>query len=160
MNQDETADDRSVAATNPEGVESPRRPTEIAISIEALDDRQARAAELLVGGMPPGQVAGTIGISREQLWRWRTKNAAFKEHVHRLRMELHAARVERMWTLVDKAIGVVDEALGEGDPVVAMQVLKLPGLHLGDAELPEPLYGSTSTGIESSADHRSEDAPA
>jgi hypothetical protein len=40
--------------------------------------------------------------------------------------------MDRVWTLVDKAIDVAHESLDEGDPATAMQVLRLPGLHLSD----------------------------
>ena len=101
-----------------------------------LTDKQLRATELLVAGQRPGAVAKAIGVSREQLWRWRTKNPAFGRHLETLRLELHASRVDRLWTLMDKSLDVVEEALDEGDPQTAMQLLRLPGLHLSDAGVP------------------------
>jgi hypothetical protein len=108
------------------------------LDIEALPvgmtDQQLAAADHLVAGLRPGLVAKRVDISREQLWRWRTKDRAFIEHCQRLRFELHASRVDRTWGLVDTALDVVEESLKEGDAHTAMQVLRLPGLNLSDAD--------------------------
>jgi hypothetical protein len=92
-----------------------------------LTDQQKRAAELLVGGLRPGKVAIAVQISREQLWRWRSGHPGFRQYVNRLRVEFHAARVDRLWALTDKALDVVEEQLDEGDPQTAMGLLRLAG---------------------------------
>jgi len=107
----------------------------IRTTAKALTDKQLRAAELLVAGISPGIVAKDVGLSREQFWRWRTQDPAFMHHVERLRIELHESRVDRIWTLVDSALRVVGDSLEEGDPQIAMQLLRLPGLHLSDADV-------------------------
>lgn len=112
---------------------SARQP--LGIPLKDLSDQQRRAAELLVAGVRPGMVAKGVGISREQLWRWRTQDPAFMQYIQELRIELQESRVDRVWTLVDKALDVVNESLDEGDPQTAMQLLRLPGLHLSDADV-------------------------
>jgi hypothetical protein len=102
------------------------RSPEQAKKIAGLTERQLRAVELLVQGGKPGAVAEKVGIARETLWRWR-KLPAFNAHLVRLRYELHAARVDRIWALTDKAYDVVEEHLDEGDPRVAIDLLRLAG---------------------------------
>jgi hypothetical protein len=101
----------------PRGRAGSRSP-EQAQKIAGLTEPQLRAVELLVQGGRPGAVADKVGVARETLWRWR-KLAAFKDQLVRLRYELHAARVDRIWALTDKAYDVVEEHLDEGDPRVA-----------------------------------------
>jgi hypothetical protein len=98
---------------------------------KGLTDQQLQAIELLVQGTRPGVIARKIGISRETLWRWR-KLPQFRTHLDLVRYELHAARVDRIWTLVDKAYDVVEETLEEGDSQVALRLLTLAGGRLTD----------------------------
>lgn len=115
------------------------RSPEQAQKIAGLTEPQLRAVELLVQGGRPGAVADKVGVARETLWRWR-KLAAFKDQLVRLRYELHAARVDRIWALTDKAYDVVEEHLDEGDPRVAIDLLRLAGGRLtetgGEGERP------------------------
>jgi hypothetical protein len=99
--------------------------------VEDLTDKQLQAVDLLVQGDRPGMVAHKLGIARETLWRWR-QLPAFKDQVVRLRYELHVARVDRIWALTDKAYDVVEEHLAEGDPRVAIDLLRLAGGRLAE----------------------------
>lgn len=110
----------------------PREPAGLEPEItQGLTDQQLQAIEFLVQGLRPGIVARRVGIARETLWRWRQR-PEFRQHLERLRSELHASRVDRVWTLVDRAYDVVEEHLEEGDPQVAMRLLGLAGGRLAD----------------------------
>jgi len=100
----------------------------------SLSDRKVRAAELITTGMKLKTVAEQVGISPEQLWRWRQEQA-FIQFLGRLRLEHHQARVNRIWSLSDVALDVVEESLQEGDPKAAMDLLKLVGPGLTDITL-------------------------
>jgi hypothetical protein len=115
----------------PRGPAGSRSP-EHAEKITGLTEPQLRAVELLVQGGRPGAVAEKVGVARETLWRWR-QLPAFKDRLIRLRYELHVARVDRIWALTDKAFDVVEEHLDEGDPRVAIELLRLAGGRLTDA---------------------------
>ena len=99
--------------------------------VEGLTDKQLQAIELLVQGARPGVVAYKVGVARETLWRWRQR-PEFRRHLELLRYELHASRVDRIWTLVDKAYDVIEENLEEGDPQVALRLLNIAGGRLTD----------------------------
>ena len=92
--------------------------------VHGLSDAKLRAVEALVSGIRPGVVAKQLNVSRETLWRWR-QEPAFRQHVQRLRVELHTARLDRMWSLVDRAFDVVEEHINEGDLQAAATLLKL-----------------------------------
>ena len=101
--------------------------------IDALNPKQLAAGPLVITGRTDVDVAAEIGVRRETLWRWRTQHPAFQAYLSFLKLEAHEARMDRVWTLVDRAMEVVGESLEEGDPVVAMQILRLPGVNLSDA---------------------------
>lgn len=90
----------------------------------ALADRKLKAIDLLVAGRPLIEVAKDVDISREQFWRWR-QEPAFITRLEQVRAEVHMARADRLWSLIDKAQDVAEESLDEGDPQIAIDVLKL-----------------------------------
>jgi hypothetical protein len=96
-----------------------------------LTDQKLQAVQLLVAGTKPGVVATLVGISREQLWRWR-RDPVFDRHLQVHRLERHSTRVDRVWNMADKALDVIEEALDEGDPQAAIQLLRLLAKGLGD----------------------------
>ena len=100
---------------------------------EALTDKQLLAIDLLTTGTRPQDVAQQVGISREQLWRWRTKNPNFIAAMEHRRIEIHQAIVDRFWGgLVPDAIQVAAESLAEGDPDMAGVILRLAARGLTD----------------------------
>lgn len=98
---------------------------------------QERAADLLAQACSPSQVANLVGRSREQLWRWRTQNTEFMKLLARFKAQYHLERVDRFFSMTDPAIDVVAESLREGDPVVAMQFLRLVAPSLTELRLVE-----------------------
>jgi hypothetical protein len=132
-------DDRSTELEVPAGstmqtMQKDREPADLA-------DRHIRAVDLIVSGLKPSAVARELGVSRETLWRWR-QLPAFRGQLERLRLELHRARVDRIWALVDKSYDVVEDHLDEGDPQVAMGLLRLAGGRLtAEAASPQDAAG-------------------
>ena len=105
--------------------------------IDALTPKQLAAGPLVITGRTDVDVAAEIGVRRETVWRWKTQHAGFRAYVGFLKLIAHEARMDRIWALVDQAMDVAAECLEEGDPVVAMQILRLPGVNLSDAPRPE-----------------------
>lgn len=94
--------------------------------------QQEMGIDMLAAGRRPTEVANAVGISREQLWRWRTQDVGFIARLKEVQVEAHAARMNRFWSLNDKAHDVLEEALEEGDPKAAMDILKLGARGLTD----------------------------
>ena len=90
----------------------------------SITDQQRLGVDLLAEGRRLGDVAKEIGVSRQQLWRWR-KDAAFIVELHRVRAELRQRRGDRFLGLVDKSLDVLEQSLDEGDPKAATDILKL-----------------------------------
>src|SRR4051794_12582509 len=93
--------------------------------VDGLSDQQLEAIDLLMEGMKPTAVAGRLGMSREQLWRWRTHSAAFVARLNHVREEVHGGVVDRLRRIVDESLDVIEESLDEGDPQAATDVLKI-----------------------------------
>ncbi|MEA2579148.1 MAG: Helix-turn-helix of insertion element transposase [Actinomycetota bacterium] len=121
-----------------------RRPAEGSLEAgpptHGLSDKKLRSVEMLVAGVAPGVVAKRIGISRETLWRWRNEHA-FREHLQRLRLEFHAARVDRLWNLTDRSLDVVEQHLEEGNLQAANILLRLAQLNPSDPVSSGPTEG-------------------
>jgi hypothetical protein len=97
-----------------------------------LTSKQELAIDYLVTGMSQSDVARRIDISREQLWRWRTQNPAFASHQAQRRSEFHETLVDGLWGLAATAMGVAGESLAEGDPRMAIDILRLVARGLTD----------------------------
>jgi hypothetical protein len=92
--------------------------------VHGLSDPKLRAVELLVAGVRPGVVARRVDVSRETLWRWR-QEPAFRQHLQRLRVEFHVARLDRMWADADRSLDVIEQHLDENDLQAAIALLRL-----------------------------------
>src|SRR5687767_7350718 len=91
-----------------------------------LSDKQLAACDYVVSGMPKKEIAAKVQVSRETIWRWFNQNPLVRNHLRRLRLEAHQARVDRDWIVHDKAMDVIEEALEEGDVPTAIAVARLP----------------------------------
>ncbi len=94
-----------------------------------LSDKQLAAIDQLSAGMKRKDVEASVGVSHAQLWRW-TRDPEFKAIWEGERVLRHQERSEALWRLTERAIEVAHESLDEGDPRMAIDILKLaaPGL--------------------------------
>jgi len=101
-----------------------------------LSEKKQLAIDLLLIGTKLQDVAKTVGISREQLWRWRTQDQSFSAGLERRRTELYQSHVDQFWgSLVPLALQVTAESLAEGDPEMARDVLRLAARGLTDLRI-------------------------
>src|SRR5215212_5625468 len=107
-----------------EPVDQVRRVPGNASPSRKLKPRQQHAAQLLAEGLGPIEVASRLHVSRQAVWRWQQIDE-FLAFQDRCRAELHQARVDSFYALIDPAIDVAKESLEEGDPVMALGVLRL-----------------------------------
>jgi hypothetical protein len=96
---------------------------------ESIDDRRRRAAQLMVQGFPVGTIAKKVNVRRETVWRWANRDPVFRAYLTRLRVQFDQAFVDRMWSVAGKALDTAEKAIEEGDAIVALQYLRLPGLN-------------------------------
>jgi hypothetical protein len=92
---------------------------------ERPTDVQLRAIELLCAGVPETQVREEVHVSRTKMWRWRTQDPAFMEAYEAQRSAIASHRKERLFALHDLAVDVIEENLQEGDPDLALAVLRM-----------------------------------
>jgi hypothetical protein len=90
-------------------------------------------AAALEGKLRFEEIAKEVGVARETLWRWR-KNPAFRVALARLRAVRHQRRVDRFWRLQDRAFDVAEESLDEGDPRMAIDLIRLGARGLRDLD--------------------------
>jgi hypothetical protein len=115
-----------------------------------LRDAQAIAVDLIVSGLKYVEVAAQVGISPEQLWRWR-QDPVFQAALSQRRAEMHRARADRFWKVTDKALGVAEESLDERDPQMATDILRIAARGMTDIrEMDAPRHHDGS-GIQSPA---------
>jgi hypothetical protein len=100
-------------------------------NVTDLSPEQAQALDLLMAGQNPCNIAKTLGIHRQTLWRWRQLPAfqvAHQELMQRQRDELH----DRMAEVLRLSLAAVERALQHAEddrrivPIeTALSVLKL-----------------------------------
>jgi hypothetical protein len=94
--------------------------------LHGLSDKQLVACDYAVSGMPKKEIAAKVQVRRETIWRWFNQDPLVRNHLRRLRLEAHQARVDRDWIVHDKAMDVIELALEEGDVPTAIAVARLP----------------------------------
>ena len=113
---------------------------------ETLQDNQARAVVLLVGGATETAAAQAVGVSRQTVWEWR-KSAEFQAALNRERAAIRQAWQDEAQGLNSQALSVVRAALEGEDRALAFRaacfLLAKSGLLSG--ALPE--IGPTSSSM-------------
>jgi hypothetical protein len=93
----------------------------------SLTDLQLQVIDLLCAGASYQYVVEKLSVSRTTLYRWRTEDREFQRAYERRRAEIVEERRLRVVRLIDGALDVVDENLREGDPDIAMDILRMIG---------------------------------
>jgi hypothetical protein len=113
-----------------------------------LSVEQLNAIDILVAGKTDGEVAETVGVTRQTVCGWRNEHPAFAAALNRRRRELWGAEADRLRALVSKAVDALGLALEAEDRRVqvaaALGVLKAVGLY----GLPAPAEPTTAEGVE------------
>jgi len=88
-----------------------------------LTPAQQRAVLLLAAGRRVCEVAEAVGVDRTTLWRWR-EIPAFQAAEGRARAEAWDAGINRLRELLLDAVEVLARRLADGDPNVAIFVVR------------------------------------
>lgn len=90
----------------------------------ALKIEQENAIDLLILGKTDAEVGQTVGVRREQIWRWRNEHPYFQAELNRRRADLWRGAQERLRHLVGQAVDVIETAVKGGDLRAAVELLK------------------------------------
>ena len=94
------------------------------LSVEHLN-----AIDILVQGRTDQETAGTVGVARETVTRWRNDNPYFTAEFNKQRRLIWGDSHDRLRALASKAVDTLETSLDEGDSRVAVEVLKAVGLY-------------------------------
>jgi helix-turn-helix protein len=98
------------------------KPTEPPRSSSA---RRTMALDLLGSGVSITETASSVGYTRQHLSQLVNHDPDFSAELERRRVEDQQRRADRLWHLWDEAARVIATSLAEGNPRIAMEVLKL-----------------------------------
>lgn len=89
---------------------------------------QRAAIELLISGVSVTEVAKSVGVNRSTIARWKREDAFAHEYAIRTQEALTELRA-RMPGMLNMAIDVLQTQLREGDPGIALELLRLAFRH-------------------------------
>lgn len=89
-----------------------------------LNDKQRRAAEMLVEGVKIIDVARVLKVTRKTIWMWR-KESEFEAYQQRLRWDQSYEMTERRRALEEKVVSALMKAVDDGDARIAVNVARL-----------------------------------
>jgi hypothetical protein len=103
-------------------------------SDEALPPIQMQAIRRLLLGESIKDVASEIGVSRATIHRWRNTDFEFMASYNRHKIELAESIDTRLHQIASTALQTVEEAIKDGDPRIAISILKGCGFLDGRAK--------------------------
>ena len=80
-----------------------------------LSIQQKNAIDLLIVGQTDGEVAQTIGVSRQTINQWKNQDAVFVAEMNRKRKNIWECQQERLRSVVEKSIDVLIEDMSGDD---------------------------------------------
>jgi hypothetical protein len=114
-----------------------------------ISDKKRSAIHELLAGRKRTEIEKSVGVSHAQLWRWQ-HDPEFVTVLENERSMLHQRRADRLWELVEKSMEVATEALAEGDPKMAIDVLRLAAGGLTDVHRAQAPASSGQSSVPSS----------
>jgi len=78
---------------------------------KTLSPRQMSAILLLLQGMSDSDVAGRLGMTRQTIFRWRTKGEAFRQELDAQRRQLWQRASDRLGAMMAPALNVLERQL-------------------------------------------------
>src|SRR5579872_2922637 len=76
-----------------------------------LSATQLRAVELTVQGFSDTRIAQEIGVHRRTVWRWKNFDDCYRRALENVRMQTHAAVVDRYATLLVRSTNIFAKML-------------------------------------------------
>ena len=95
----------------------------------ALNGPQIAAADALISGATDAEASEAANVSRQTVWRWRTRDPHFQAELNRRRSELWEASADQVRALIPVALSRLRHELedGEGGAKVLMPFLQMVG---------------------------------
>lgn len=101
-----------------------------------LSAEQTQALGLLLAGETDERAAQAVGVSRQTVWEWRSRNPEFMAELNRQRDTIWTAQADRLRGMIGKAIDVLAGDLDSDDPKArrdaAVHLLKCVGIYGAD----------------------------
>jgi len=99
---------------------------------DELSQKQFMAIDLVVSGMPDGEVARKLGLARQTINKWRNHDIEFKYILECRRLQITESFRDKLTGLAERSIEVLDRNLDSADEKTqtqaAMTILRLSGL--------------------------------
>jgi hypothetical protein len=99
--------------------------------LHGLTEEQKSALDLVLLGKTDGEVAGTVGVHRTTVAKWKLFDPWFRTELNRRRLAIWAGSADRLRGLLPKALDVLDREMndpGKAAVTAALGVVKLAGL--------------------------------
>jgi Helix-turn-helix of insertion element transposase len=97
-----------------------------------LSVEQLNAIPLLCTGATDAEVASTVGVQRETIWRWRHEHPDFMGQLEMARQQFMSGSVDKLRAALPKAVGNIVNAIEGGDLKASLALLKCVGLEGSD----------------------------
>jgi hypothetical protein len=99
---------------------------------DKLSQKQFMAIDLVVSGVPDGEVAKRLGLARQTINKWRNHDLEFKYILECRRLQINESFRDRLTGLAERSIEILDRNLNSSDPKtqiqIALTILRLSGL--------------------------------
>lgn len=114
-----------------------------------LNQNQLNAIELILLGKTDGDVADSVGVSRQTVNEWKNHDPHFIAEINHRREIIWESQVERLRGLLEGAVDVLESDLQSSDPkdkrTAAIHILRCVGLY---GEKLKPTGEITPEGVE------------
>lgn len=99
---------------------------------DELSQKQMMAIDLVVSGMPDGDVAKKLGLARQTINKWRNHDLEFKYILECRRLQIMEGFRDKLTGLAERSIEILERNLDSADEKtqtqIALTILRLSGL--------------------------------